>query len=309
MKSYVFVDQEKKLVGKILDDKLIEIKFYDSILGNIYRAKVINKIPAIKGYFLEYEKGKQCFVKSKKDFAIGDNFIGQIVREASNKKLPLMSANFKIESENYFVERFPIKARPKQKGNKNFSKEEYNKLFERKNKLLEEENFFPTPKLLYQVDSKEKYLEENSNLEVKYLDIYQDSLVNEGLKVLATNKIYEGETSIIIDELESLTVIDVNSSKKKSTSDKNIFFDGINRGLFESIAYQIKLRNIGGMVVVDFLRSENLTNFEEDFAKALEKYSLDYEIYGFTNMGLFELSIKRRGESLTKELKKREIIK
>ena len=59
------------------------------------------------------------------------------------------------------------------------------------------------------------------------------------------------------------------------------------------------------MVIIDFLRSENKEKIIGEVEKAIENYELEAEIFGFSEMGLFELTIKRRGENLKKALKQR----
>lgn len=308
MKSYIFLDEKTKSYGKVLDDKLIEMFFYNEDLGNIYRAKVVNKIDPINAYFLEYEEGKQAFLKSKKNFSIGDSVIGQIVRPASNKKLPLFSANFNIETENYELFRFPKKSKPSLKNHGDKDKKEYESLIDLKERLEREENFNPTPKTLLKKNTKDLYIERNKDLQIKKVSIFQDQIINQGLKLLKEDKIYHKDVSLIIDELETLTVIDVNSSSKKGGQEKEIFFDQINKSILDFLAYNLKLRNIGGMVVIDFLRGYDKEGLEKEFENALDSYGLSYELFGFTNMGLFELTIKRRGESLKTLLHKNKII-
>lgn len=308
MKSYIFLDKDTKSYGKVIDEKLVEMFLYDENLGNIYRAKVVNKIDSINAYFLEYTSGKQAFLKSNKKFSIGDSVIGQIVRSASNKKLPLFSVNFKIETDNYILYRFPRRMTAKLKEDGIKSDTEYKYLNNLKETLEKEENFNPTPKLLLEKDTKDLYIKENKGLELVEESIYQDSIINEALNTLKDTKIYYKDASLIIDELETLTVIDVNTSGIKSNQKKEVFFEDINRKILEPLAYNLKFRNIGGMVVIDFLRVEKKQDLEEEFKNILDFYGLEYEIHGFTNMGLFELTLKRRGESLTRLLKKRHII-
>lgn len=308
MKSYIFVDKDTKAYGKVLDGRLMEMYFYDEDLGNIYRAKVINKIDSINAYFLEYDKGKQAFLKSNKKFSIGDSLIGEIVRPASNNKLALFSANFKLESQSYELYRFPRAKKPKLKEGMSKSDKEYNFLLNLRESLEKEENFNPSPKLLLEKNTKDLYVKEHSDLDIIEKSIYQDAIINEAFKTLENEKIYHGQTSLIIDELETLTVIDVNTSKAKSFQKEEKFFDQVNENILDILAYNLKLRNIGGMVVIDFLRGQDREALEEKFKEKLDKYGLEYEIYGFTNMGLFELTLKRRGESLKKLLEDRNII-
>lgn len=308
MKSYIFLDEDTKTFGKVINGRLIEMFLYDEDLGNIYRAKVINKIDSINAYFLEYTSGKQAFMKSNKRFSIGDSVIGEIVRPESNNKLPLFSVNYKLETDNYTLYRFPRKMRAKLKEWGVKSDTEFKYLNDLKKTLEKEENFNPTPKLLLEKNTKDLYIKEHKELELVEKSIFQDSIINEAFKILKNSKIYYEEASMIIDELETLTVIDINTSGIKSSQKESVFFDEINKKILDPIAYNLKLRNIGGMVIIDFLRGKDTNNLEKEFKDILDLYGLEYELYGFTNMGLFELSLKRKGESLTKLLKERKII-
>lgn len=308
MSDYLFVDDKNEAYGKIVHDKLFEIYFSSKDLNNIYRAKVTDKISSINGYFLEYDKDSTGFLKSNKNLPIGSSVICQVVREKSNKKLPLLSQNFELETENYSLSRFPSYKKPVQKYGRDFSKEEFHYLLDLREKINKEENFLPTPKLILENNERHSYFLKNKDLEVRELDIKNSQIIKDAFDLIRGKKNYFGEASIIVDELETLTAIDVNSSGIKSSSDKDIFFERVNLSLLNFIAYNLKLRNIGGMVVVDFLRNENQDLITEKFIEELDHYKLDYEIFGFTKMGLFELSLKRKSESLKRQLKQRKLI-
>lgn len=308
MNSYIFVDKENKAYGKVLDSKLMEMYFYNEDLGNIYRAKVINKISSINAYFLEYKAGKEAFLKSNKNLSIGDSVIGEIVRPASNKKLPLFSVNYKLENENYELYRFPRAKKPLLKEGKSHSDKDYKELLALREDLKSEESFSPTPKLLLAKNTKDLYLKKHEDLPIIEKSIYQDLPINEAFKMLKSKKIYQDDASIIIDELETLTFVDVNSSRIKSGLKKEVFFDQVNLKILDMLAYNLKLRNTGGMVVIDFLRGEDRENLEVKLKAALDSYDLSYKLYGFTSMGLYELTLERRGESLPKTLRNKNII-
>lgn len=308
MRSFIFVDKKEKAFGKIIDDKLFELKFYSPYLFNIYRAKVVNKIDSINAYFLLYDDGKKAFLKSNKKFKIGDSVICQIIKEEFDDKLATMSANFRIENEDYYLYRFKNKGFPKLKKGRKKNFENYNKLLELKEKLINEENFTPSPKLLKTYNEFDLYCEKNKDLELVELDIKNNKIISDSIKNIKEKKIYKDDLSIIINDLETLCFIDVNSSKKKSTMDKDDFYYKVNEDLIDFIFYNLNLRNIGGMVVIDFLKSSKNDQLIDKINENIKKYFETYEIYGFTNMGLFELSIKRRGESLYKKLKEKELI-
>lgn len=308
MKSCIFVDYKEKAFGKIVDDKLYELKFYSPYLYNIYRAKVVDKIDSINAYFLLYDKDKKAFLKSNKKFKIGDSIIGQIVKEEFDDKLARFSANFRIENEDYYLYRFKNKGYPILKDGRNKNAQSYNNLIDIKNSLINEEKFNPTPKLLKTYNEFDLYLEKNKNLPCKEINIKNNKIIFDSIKTIKDEKIYKDDLSIIINDLETLCFVDVNSSKKKSTMDRDDFYYKVNEEVIDFILYNLKLRNIGGMIVIDFLKSTYNDKLIEKINKKIKKYFKTYTIYGFTNMGLFELSLKREGENLVKKLKEKELI-
>lgn len=308
MKSFIFVDKKEKAFGKIIDYKLFELKFYSHYLFNIYRAKVVGKIDSINAYFLLYDDGKKAFLKSNKKFKIGDSLICQIIKEEFDDKLARASANFRIENEDYYLYRFKNNGFPKLKEGRAKNRDNYDKLIDLKNSLINEENFIPSPKLLKTYNELDLYINENKDFEVKEIDISNNKVITDAFKLISENKIYKDDLSIIINDLETLCLVDVNSSKRKSTMNKDDFYYKVNEDLIDFIFYNLNLRNIGGMVIIDFLKSSKNEKLVEKIEASLKKFFKTYTIYGFTKMGLFELSIKRRGESLRKKLKERELI-
>lgn len=308
MRSFIFVDKKEKAFGKIIDDKLFELKFYSPYLFNIYRAKVVGKIDSINAYFLLYDDGKKAFLKSNKKFKIGDSLICQIIKEEFDDKLARASANFRIENEDYYIYRFKNKGFPKLKKGRAKNRDNYDKLIDLKNSLINEENFIPSPKLLKTYNELDLYIEENKDFEVKEIEIRNNKVISDAFKSISENKIYKDDLSIIINDLETLCLVDVNSSKRKSTMNKDDFYYKVNEDLIDFIFYNLNLRNIGGMVIIDFLKSSKNEKLVEKIEASLKKFIKTYTIYGFTKMGLFELSIKRRGEKLRKKLKEKELI-
>lgn len=306
MTDFVFVDEKQKLMGRVKEDRIVEIKFYDSLLGNIYRAKVVNKNDALGAYFVEYDKGKTLYLNSKTSYKIGDNVIVQYVRDPANGKLALGSLNFKVENDTYYVKRFARLI--KQKEGKRRDKAKFEAIGKLKTRLIQEEKFFPTPKILYENSLKATYLEENKDKEIRKVEIGNLPEFRDFLELIQEKRPRFGDLSLIIDELETMTVIDVNSNSKKSTNNKDKFLENINMELIDPIVYNLKARNIGGMVLIDFLRNENKEKIEEAMMEKSKEYGLDSEIYGFSPMGLFEMTIKRRGDRYATELKKRNLL-
>ncbi|TCI23437.1 ribonuclease E/G [Exiguobacterium sp. SL-9] len=110
----------------------------------------------------------------------------------------------------------------------------------------------------------------------------------------------EGGSYVLVEQVETMTVIDVNSGKNVAVKDKGRAADTINEAALYAVMEQLRLRNIGGMVVIDFLRGS-----KDGQARLLKKMKelgardpRRVEVYGFTRMGLFELSRERTGRSM-----------
>lgn len=107
--------------------------------------------------------------------------------------------------------------------------------------------------------------------------------------------------NIIFDSTEALTVIDVNTGTFTKGMDFGDIIYKTNLEAAEKIIQQIKLRNIGGMIIIDFIHMEN--NLEKEnifklFKENFKEEKIVTKIYGFSNMGLFELSRQRYLEPL-----------
>lgn len=304
----IFDDKKEKILMRQKDGRVMEVIFYDSLLHNIYRGKVLNKIDSLGAYFVEISKEETLFLKSTLNYKVGDNAIVEYVREPANGKLGLGSENFSIENEAYTLTRYPIRKRPRLKKGKVKDDILYKEILAEKERLINEEKFLPSPKLLRENSIKEKYLEEFKDYELKDFDIRNSRDFAKLADQIRESEISYKDMSIIIDQLKTLTVIDVNSGSRKSKQGKKDFLLNVNLDLVDFIAYNLKLRNIGGMVVIDFLRSDGEEMIKESFRKAAEAYGLEAEVFGFSQMGLFEISIKRRGDSLKDNLAKRSLL-
>jgi ribonuclease G len=111
--------------------------------------------------------------------------------------------------------------------------------------------------------------------------------------------------SIVIDIAEALTVIDVNTGKYVG---KRNFEDTIlktNLEAVKEIAWQIRLRNIGGIIIVDFIDMEKIENREkvlQSMEEELKKDRAKASVVNISPLGLVEITRKRVQESLTKIL-------
>ncbi len=106
---------------------------------------------------------------------------------------------------------------------------------------------------------------------------------------------------IYIQQTEAMTVIDVNSGKFVSSSSQAETILKTNLQAADEIARQLKLRNIGGMIIVDFIdmssRIDKLALLEH-FEMALESDKAKPQIGQLSDLGLVELTRHRQGQSL-----------
>lgn len=107
---------------------------------------------------------------------------------------------------------------------------------------------------------------------------------------------------LYIQQTEALTVIDVNSGKfiSSATQDETILKTNIEA--VHEIARQLRLRNIGGMIIVDFIdmmsRADKLAMMEE-LEIALEPDKAKPQVGQLSDLGLVELTRHRQGQSLS----------
>lgn len=107
---------------------------------------------------------------------------------------------------------------------------------------------------------------------------------------------------LFIQQTEALTVIDVNSGKFTSSSTQDETILKTNIEAVHEIARQLRLRNIGGMVIVDFIdmmsRADKLAMLEE-LEIALEPDKAKPQVGQISDLGLVELTRHRQGQSLS----------
>ena len=113
---------------------------------------------------------------------------------------------------------------------------------------------------------------------------------------------------LFIQQTEALTVIDVNSGKfvSSATQDETILKTNIEA--VHEIARQLRLRNIGGMVIVDFIdmnsRVDKLAMMEE-LELALEPDKAKPQVGQLSDLGLVELTRHRQGQALAEVFAKK----
>ncbi|MEM8620009.1 MAG: Rne/Rng family ribonuclease [Actinomycetota bacterium] len=110
--------------------------------------------------------------------------------------------------------------------------------------------------------------------------------------------------SLIIEHTEALSVIDVNTGKNvgKSNLEETVFHNNMEAA--EEIAKQLRLRDIGGIIVIDFIDMEikgNRAKVVEALRNALARDKTRSQVFDISELGLVEMTRKRIGEGLLNE--------
>jgi ribonuclease E len=107
--------------------------------------------------------------------------------------------------------------------------------------------------------------------------------------------------SLIIERTEALTVIDVNTGKNvgRSNLEETVFRNNVEAA--EEVARQLRLRDIGGIIVIDFIDMEIKQNRDEVmrvFRAALARDKTRTQVFDISELGLVEMTRKRVSEGL-----------
>ncbi|MGH8719078.1 MAG: ribonuclease E/G, partial [Burkholderiales bacterium] len=106
---------------------------------------------------------------------------------------------------------------------------------------------------------------------------------------------------LIIDQTEALTTIDVNTGGYVGLRNFDDTIYKTNLEAAHCIAKQLRLRNLGGMIIIDFIdmdNEEHRGSVLSEFKKALARDRTRITVNGFTQLGLIEMTRKRTRESL-----------
>ena len=107
---------------------------------------------------------------------------------------------------------------------------------------------------------------------------------------------------IVIDKTEALTSIDVNTGKNVGKTNAQATILETNLEAVEEIAHQIRLRNLGGIIIIDFIdmtSQENRDAVVDALKRAMSGDPARPVVYGMTKLGLVEVARRRSGKCLS----------
>ena len=384
MKQFVFTEWNKKKLGILFEDgKAMEIRCYeaDSILGNIYRARVSNLSPNINAAFVDIKKGESCYL-SMDDYhgeklKVGDLVTVQVVRDKIKTKRYAVTTDISLQGD-YAVTTLFAPVGVSSKITDSARKKELKTLMQ--NLLIAEQDaqlylaegnvaeierikmltlggiirtqaehaedaaitreIEGQARLLYSIMKKSEYATQYTCLyhtEVEYIKdirrmhalqdveivtdipevteaipkipLYTDeytltlrySLASLLEKTLSKRAYLKSGAYLVIEPTEAMTVIDVNSGKSIKGKNAEEQFLKINIEAAKEIARQLRLRNISGIVMIDFINMKEESHNHE-FMKNLAEYvrtdPVRTTVVDMTKLGLVELTRQKGKRAL-----------
>lgn len=390
MKQFVFTEWNKKKLGILFEDgKAMEIRCYeaDSILGNVYRARVSNLSPNINAAFVDIKKGESCYL-SMDDYhgeklKVGDLVTVQVVRDKIKTKRYAVTTDISLQGD-YAVTTLFAPVGVSSKITDSARKKELKTLMQ--NLLIAEQDaqFYLAEgnvaeierikkltfggiirtqaehaedaaitreiegqaRLLYSIMKKSEYATQYTCLyhtEVEYIKdirrmhalqdveivtdipevteaiseipLYTDeytltlrySLASLLEKTLSKRAYLKSGAYLVIEPTEAMTVIDVNSGKSIKGKNAEEQFLKINIEAAKEIARQLRLRNISGIVMIDFINMKEESHNHELMKNLAEYVRTDpvrTTVVDMTKLGLVELTRQKENVHCTRYFQK-----
>jgi ribonuclease G len=374
MKSiYMSVRPEETRMGLVEDhclrDYAVERHGAGNLVGNVYRGRVCNVVPAIQAAFVDLNIGKNGFLTLKKGETLseGQMVMVQVVKDCRGNKGPGLTRNITLPGRYIVLDPFNSKISLSRKITckslrqrlretvQNFlpehmgavvrtaaakaSKEEIEsdvaQLVKNWAILVRRSKVGRGPQLLYREldlsirmlrdymtdDVSEIVVDDEPTLHtVKELlqDIGIDSLtpvlysgeddlfshyhLDEAIESISDRIVWlPGGGYLVFDHTEAMTVIDVNSGHYASGSNRDETSMAINREAAVEIARQLRLRDIGGIIVADFIdmdREEEQRTILDILRHEFASDKMKPQVMGITHLNLVEMTRMKARKNL-----------
>ena len=133
-------------------------------------------------------------------------------------------------------------------------------------------------------------------------EIFEYYNINSQIERALDRKVYlDSGAYIIIEKTEALISIDVNTGQNTGNKTSQEFIFQTNLEATKEIARQVKLRNLAGIIIVDFINMKKISDRKkvlEKFKKYLSGDRVDINSLEYTNLGLIQFTRKRQGKEL-----------
>lgn len=134
------------------------------------------------------------------------------------------------------------------------------------------------------------------------LNVFEEMNLEKKINELYSRKVWlKSGGSIVIDNTEACTVVDVNSGKYTGSKDPDETILNINLEATEAIANQIRLRNINGIILIDYIniqREDHRQAVLKRWKELSKKDKVRFQIVGFTELSILQITRKQQGKSV-----------
>lgn len=149
----------------------------------------------------------------------------------------------------------------------------------------------------------EEFLQENGHVfpggrvQFEAGDLLEKYNLNRDLRKVLKRKLWlKNGAYLIFDVTEALTVIDVNSGQFTGKADSETSFLQINEEAAKEIAHQLRLRSIGGIILIDFIdmgEASSEAQVIDTMRMELQRDKAHTQIMGMTKLGLLEMTRRK----------------
>ena len=287
---------------------------------------------------------KQKLEEWKIEDTLLEEKVGMVVRTnvavLTEHNLNIQNNNLKIENVNHEYRKMSknaIISENRDVQDAECFRREWEQLLEQKNKVLDSVSYRTCFSCLYQplegylADIRDTYESSFDKIitnkediytrireefpSIKNVEFYQDSRipleklysVETRLKEALDERVWlKSGAYLVIQQTEALTVIDVNSGKIQKKNPKDDIYFEINKEAAKEIALQLRLRNLSGIIIIDFI-SQNIKEQDSELLMHLNSLvkqdSVKTSVIDMTPLGLVEVTRKKIHKSLKEQLK------
>ncbi|WDA44405.1 Rne/Rng family ribonuclease [Fusobacterium nucleatum] len=167
--------------------------------------------------------------------------------------------------------------------------------------IIDDEHIFKEIKYLLEEIGKKDLIKKLRKY-FKDEDIFEYYNINSQIERALDRKVYlDSGAYIIIEKTEALISIDVNTGQNTGNKTSQEIIFQTNLEATKEIARQIKLRNLAGIIIIDFIDMKKFSNKKrilEKFKKYLSKDKVEINSVEYTNLDLIQFTRKRQGKEL-----------
>ena len=284
-----------------MDDEIEMIyDFSESEVGNVYCGIIKDVAKNLSSAFVEFSEGKKGFLALNNEVKSGEKILVQVKADPIKSKDYLLTTKLELLKEdlNEVKRKFEF-ASPKSCLLKKDHMVDICKYLSNNGTEIITDNNLVSQNL---EGAKIQNLLYNSNSGISIENTYRLGKI---IKDVLSKKVWmDSGAYLVIEHTEALTSIDVNSGKNVAKKDRDENIKAINFEAADYIMKHLKLRNISGIIIVDFI------NMREEYYEKLTKYMTELSkqdnvvcnIVGFTELGLLEITRKKNRKSLNEIL-------